>query len=716
MIRPQEPQPDLLGNLLHEHGVTHAKRMVLSFGVYALLLAIHIWLPAKLLLSTGLGSCLPILRPKFWYLINRQLQVPIELLVFHLTLLGFLEKYKNNIGSMQHRWLAFMCGKLGMTDNVLPKNIEKFILAGWKPIFLRNDDPGDPGSVIEDEATEATPGLTEATGGSVLSAEETPVTSRPAPTSKSTLSPSILSPPLRQLREVNQVDPFWYDLAAGRDQIEEFVTCNMISAPSPHPCHEIAISKPSGERTVVGSKPYIRLPLPAAEQDAADRRRRRLGNNTSIPQEERKNVIPTKQGPFRLRRAVRDDGTMVIEFWKEVRGGPISRPPEGWDDLGVGGAEVQGRWAWVEERKSTIEEGVAHRASFFRSGISVAESIPLVFRILLLAALSWAAITLVVCSALNLPLVIGRGMLYVLRIPDTYMHDPFAFALGLLLFCPLLAMGVRIFDNEGLGRIKDWSSSFRRPSPRKGLIFSVSIFSWFILVPVLLGTLYNLVLVKPSSWFAGEGAETGESPMLTWSTGTLLLSVWAFLAHYSVFTREFWVNLGNPAADAEEENENENEQTANEETRLLQTDEVEATAWQGKDGRVAAAFSIFSSVVGKWQWDRVDPKILLADGVIPITKHLMILLVVPSILCIALVWSVRDSGVGVVVPVFGLVSRGMYRMVVFRALVAVSATVQYAVAFRAQLDLWFKAAHKAARDDRYLTGQVLLDYSRSRKD
>ena len=93
-IRPQEPQPDLLGNLLQESGSTHAKRMLLSLGIYALLLSIHIWLPSTILVNTGIGSMLPFFQPHINYLFLQNLQIPIELLIFHLGVLACLEKYK----------------------------------------------------------------------------------------------------------------------------------------------------------------------------------------------------------------------------------------------------------------------------------------------------------------------------------------------------------------------------------------------------------------------------------------------------------------------------------------------------------------------------------------------------------------------------------------------------------------------------------------------
>ena len=126
IIRPQEPQPDLLGNLLKERGFNHAKRMLFSLSIYIALLAVNVWLPAKFLALSGINSYVPVFRPRFWRIVLPQLQVPLELLVFHLSMLAVLEKYKNYIGQLQHKWLVFMCNFLGLTDCLLPRDVDAF--------------------------------------------------------------------------------------------------------------------------------------------------------------------------------------------------------------------------------------------------------------------------------------------------------------------------------------------------------------------------------------------------------------------------------------------------------------------------------------------------------------------------------------------------------------------------------------------------------------
>ena len=105
LIRPQEPQPDLLGNLMHETVVTHVKRMVLSLAVYAPILALHVTVPVMLLHKSGLDSILSFYRLNFYHLLTPQLQIPLELIVFHLSMLALLERHKNTIGGLQHHYM-----------------------------------------------------------------------------------------------------------------------------------------------------------------------------------------------------------------------------------------------------------------------------------------------------------------------------------------------------------------------------------------------------------------------------------------------------------------------------------------------------------------------------------------------------------------------------------------------------------------------------------
>jgi len=116
-IRPQEPHPDLLGSLLREAATVHARRMALTLLIYATLMVMFVCLPV-MGASNFVPSLLP-LKPVFYYFVP-QLQIPVELVVFHLAMLASLEKYKNKIGHLQHLWLKAVCRHLGLTRYLLP--------------------------------------------------------------------------------------------------------------------------------------------------------------------------------------------------------------------------------------------------------------------------------------------------------------------------------------------------------------------------------------------------------------------------------------------------------------------------------------------------------------------------------------------------------------------------------------------------------------------
>jgi len=117
VIRPQEPQPDLLGSLLQESGLTHARRIAMSLAIYVFLLFLFVWLPAQA--GRHAEPILSILRLRTFY-IAPQLQVPIELVLFHLAMLTFLERFKDLMGQLQHWWLMATCRFLGLSRYLLP--------------------------------------------------------------------------------------------------------------------------------------------------------------------------------------------------------------------------------------------------------------------------------------------------------------------------------------------------------------------------------------------------------------------------------------------------------------------------------------------------------------------------------------------------------------------------------------------------------------------
>jgi len=74
------------------------------------------------------------------------------------------------------------------------------------------------------------------------------------------------------------------------------------------------------------------------------------------------------------------------------------------------------------------------------------------------------------------------------------------------------------------------------------------------------------------------------------------------------------------------------------------------------------------------------------------------------------------TSTGIVLPILGLVDYGYYRMIVFQFSAVCVVISQLANAFQSPLKHWFEAAHKAARDNRYLVGEALLDFLPTKKD
>jgi E3 ubiquitin-protein ligase MARCH6 len=256
VIRPQEPQPDLLGNLLQESGATHAKRVLLSLGIYAVLLAVHIWIPTRLLMLSNLGHYLPLFRPKFWHVVMPQIQIPIELLLFHVCMLGVLEKYKNSIGEMQHHWLIFMGNYLGITDQILPHEVDRFSLVGSLPVFSKDASPNQLENIFQ---------------GSV---EEVP----PIECSNDDIYPlwnSFLS----------ETDP------RKRAELIRSNICRMDAIEAPRYTHGIV---QSNGKKLLSSHAYIRLPSASSTSRLAVK----TTNDASS------NLLPTSIGPYRLRQGV----------------------------------------------------------------------------------------------------------------------------------------------------------------------------------------------------------------------------------------------------------------------------------------------------------------------------------------------------------------------------------------------------------------------------
>ena len=59
---------------------------------------------------------------------------------------------------------------------------------------------------------------------------------------------------------------------------------------------------------------------------------------------------------------------------------------------------------------------------------------------------------------------------------------------------------------------------------------------------------------------------------------------------------------------------------------------------------------------------------------------------------------------------FTVVVDGRHRLYVFRLASVSTLLVQLCISFRKHIQRWFGAVHKTARDDRYLIGEILMNY------
>jgi E3 ubiquitin-protein ligase MARCH6 len=662
VIRPQEPQPDLLGNLLHETVVTHMKRMLLSLIIYAPLLSLHIFLPVKLFLGSGWENDFNFFHLNLYHILMPQLQIPLELITFHLSMLALLERYKNSIGSLQHRWLKFMCRKLELTEYLLPKTILGFEQVGTKKVFAprQNED-----SLLE-------------------------------------------------------VDAFLMELANSTKLInDDFILTNIDKSNAS--CNLSCEIFPgdtlaNGERVLSVHTTHIAFPGTLNEGN--------INNAVSTSQEV---LLPTKVGRYRLRLNDGDPAAYepIVEFFREVQGTEISRPPEGWDDLGAGGAWAQGRWAWSAERKSVIEGGVAHSTPF-RASAKRGIPVGLTLKVVTLIILSWFAITATAVVLLSAPLAVGRSFFFLLRIPKKYLHDPFAFCIGAGLFFPTMSFVTRHMGQSEVGILKlshQWLSKFHRPPAQKLLVVMESFSLWFLAAPIMFGLSYEMTVVRSQQWFAGEETLFDFRCFIyPWLLGTVVLNTWSFLLYFNFFTKQFWTNIGNGILEPPfDENGNANPLARNRDLNLANRRDVNNNDlqlfWQGNRGRAANFYRIWQSVLVTWEWDAVDRTKLVDDFARPVAKQLASALIGSflsfQLLHFLLVSAFRGGQGGINFPLLGLVDHIACRIVLFRFCMLLHVLLQVSSGFSGHIDGWFEAAHEAARDDRYLIGEVLLNYDPS---
>jgi E3 ubiquitin-protein ligase MARCH6 len=685
VIRPQEPQPDLLGNLLQETAITHTKRIMLSLGIYAALLTLHIWLPSRLLLTNGFYELLPFFQPKYWHVVMPQIQIPAELFLFHLCMLSVLEKYKNNIGGLQHHWLYFLGSLLGFTDQILPREVDKFVYVGNVPVFGTVDAQVDKG-VFKDEE----------------------------------------SPKLKKDNPSDAVDPFWNNLISEPDMMkrESMIQLRLQETEQPvNPVFEEGQSRRDGKK-ILSSNAYIRFPTAFSDikrviktpDDASCLLPTCIGRYR-LKQSERTSTIPLLSD--KSNRISKVNITPVIEVYEEVTGKLIPRPPEGWDDLGVGGAESQGRWAWGDEHLSEIEASVACRTPFFdQNSNKVINGAKFAAKMMTLLLISWLAITVLLIVGLNAPLCIGHFTFYLLRVPERCFHDPLAFAIGVAFLIPIIGFISKVAGSKPAGPLS-WIKSFKpNQSQVKSVIVLSFILQWFVVCPSLLGFLY-------SCFFAGFASMLQNniySWLISWGTGTLLLNSWAIMCYFEIFTKQFWADiaLGDAPANADENQDagaarRRRGNAIAEGNNARQGDNSHAAvadaplSWQGENGAIGRCFAAFATFAVGWEWDKLDEEAMLRDCATPIFRQLLIACLAPTVLTM-----LASFFYYIIIDKTSLLVRSEDHAnvnVLFRILAITTTTLHLLTSSKAGLQKWFEAAHKIARDDRYLIGEILLNYS-----
>jgi E3 ubiquitin-protein ligase MARCH6 len=678
VIRPQEPQPDLLGNLLQENAITHTKRIMLSLGIYVALLTLHIWLPSRILLTNGLYKYLPFFQPKYWHVVTPQLQIPLELLLFHLCMLGVLEKYKNNIGWLQHHWLHFLGTVLGITDQILPREVVKFEHIGTLPVFTNADN------ILK----------------SSFKDEESPKSKSSSPT--------------------YQVHPLWSDLLAESDaRKRENILQSYLgqSEPQPKSTFEDGQVRRDG-KMVLSANSHIRFPSPSSDikrvvktlDDSCRLLPTCIGRYRLKQSETQTAISPSSKQPFMMTI------NPVIEVYQEVTGKLIPRPPEGWDDLGGGGAESQGRWAWDDEHLSKVEASVAARTPFFDKNTKKLVNLPqFIAKMSTLLLVSWMAITLLLIVGLNAPLFIGHFTFHLLRVPGHCFHDPLAFAIGVTFLIPVIGCIAKVTNSKPAGLLS-WFRSFKpnESYSKTALLLSFST-QWFIMCPLLLGTIYNNFFVGFVSMVQNDIGEW----LVTWGTGTLLLNTWAVMCYFKLFTKRFWADLtagdvpanadGNQdAAAAALRRRNDAARNNPQQGNNTQDANAAASSWQGEDGAIGRCFTSFFTFAVGWEWDKLDEEAMLRNCVTPICRQLLLAFIAPTVATL-LVTSFYNAIAKTGKTVFLESSHRINAL--FKILAISTSTIQLLASSKAGLQKWFEAAHKIARDDRYLIGEILLNYS-----
>ena len=185
------------------------------------------------------------------------------------------------------------------------------------------------------------------------------------------------------------------------------------------------------------------------------------------------------------------------------------------------------------------------------------------------------------------------------------------------------------------------------------------------------------------------------------------------MCYFQMFTMKFWSDLiiGRGQANADDEDQPNvgagqgGRNNAGGDNNIAQGanaantgESTQGFIWQGQDGVIARIVVSIKAVSSGWEWDKVDKQLLLRDCALPVSKHIAIACVVP----VAAVLFPR--------LLVNAVGKKLGSTIIFRIAAITTVLLDTINSSKDGLNHWFQAAHKIARDDRYLIGEILLNY------